>query len=276
MASCQFSEFSFGYALTDSLVNSFGPGAAPVFANQVVEGKPGGGYDMKLPLNPVPMFFQFKIPAVLTRASKHMPKGYWTPYYRMVLRTKQPDQHALLLDLERKNPLVYYATPIFDRIEDLDYGFVNKSIQTECAFIRPSRIGVLDSKPHHVSYKRGFATCWVHSLPRELDGTHNFDDLLRDVRAEAAKSREASRAETAIKEADAPWTARNRTVLFEIKDWLVENRRRDRFPSQAADNALLDVLDREFNSPAEMARDLGYVAQVHYGITLAFSDAEKI
>jgi hypothetical protein len=270
MTLCEFSEFSFGYALTDSLVEAFrhNLGVAPVFANQVAEGKPGGGYDMKLPLNPIPLFFQFKIPSVLIRVTKHMPKGYGTPYYRMALRTRKPNQHQLLLDLEKTQPLVYYATPMFDRIVDLDLGFMKKSIQANCAFIKPSKIGALDSGPHHVSYKKGFPN-WVHSEPKEIEGSHDFDSLLADVRTAAVKAREAD-----VKVIDEVgqnvWTNRNRAVLSSISSWLLGERRY----FYSADGALRKIVESDVASPSATARNLGYAAQIHYGLTLAFVDAD--
>lgn len=271
MAFCEFSEFSFGYALTDSLVNAFRDrlGVAPVFANQVTEGKPGGGYDMKLPLNPVPIFFQFKIPSVMTRVSKHMPSGYWTPYYRMFLRTRKPNQYQLLLDLQKTQPLVYYVAPVFDRIADLNRGFITKSIQTQCLFIKPSGIGPLDGTPHHVSYKKG-ANSWIHSDPKEIGSGHDFDAFLEDVRVEAAKARGADTGLVEEGRGDVPWTGRNRAVLGAISRWLLENHSRDdyfiylRQPQQ---------LEEEIDSPSGVARVLGYVAQIRYGLALAFVDA---
>lgn len=276
MALCEFSEFSFGYALTDSLVNAFrnGLGVAPVFANQVAEGKPGGGYDMKLPLNPVPMFFQFKIPSVMTRASKHMPSGYSKPYYRMALRTSKPNQHQLLVDLAKTQPLVYYATPLFDRVADLDSCFMSKSVQARCAFIRPSTIGKLDSQPHHVSYRKD-APYWVHSDPKRIEGEHDFESLLKDVRAAASKAKgEEDKLEFGRSEISSDaWTERRRSVLVQINEWLARNVASDFYPSRRNDEALRALLERAPGSPSEMARKLGYVSQVHYGLALAFVDA---
>jgi hypothetical protein len=67
----EFSEFSFGYALTENARHA-GLGdftAAPIFSSTVAEGRAGGGYDVELTFNGVPMLLQFKIPEVLTRHS---------------------------------------------------------------------------------------------------------------------------------------------------------------------------------------------------------------
>ena len=75
MAFCEFSEFSYGFALTDSLLAIIAEriGTAPVFPSLIQEGKAGGGYDVKIPALPVPIFLQFKIPRVLVRGSALRP-----------------------------------------------------------------------------------------------------------------------------------------------------------------------------------------------------------
>src|SRR5687767_8064459 len=102
MAGCGFSEFSFGFSLTYCLCRALrsSMGSAPVFPSLIQEGRTGGGYDVRLPMIPFPMFLQFKIPYVLTRSSSLKPRTYPVPYYRIPLRTQYPNQHQLLLDLQ--------------------------------------------------------------------------------------------------------------------------------------------------------------------------------
>lgn len=275
MLTCEFSEFSFGYALTDSLIHHFAQavGAAPMFANQASEGKAGGGYDMKLPLNPIPIFFQFKIPQVLTKSSTLKPATCGVPYYRMHLRTKTPNQHKLLLDLEAGKQLVYYASPCFDKVVDLDSGFVTKQVHSRCLFIRPSRIGPLDSRRHHVSYQKGTSGFWIHSEPKFVEGEHDFERLMEDLRGVADDARRERGEQVSAVASD---TFRGREVLLELRDWFVDNRPRDAILSREADDSLVRLLDREFANPEELVPVLGYVAQVRYGLTLALADADEI
>jgi hypothetical protein len=58
-----FSEFSYGYAVTEELVASLKATvvAAPIFPSLYEEGKKGGGYDVKIPLSGKPIFLQFKL-----------------------------------------------------------------------------------------------------------------------------------------------------------------------------------------------------------------------
>src|SRR6266446_3142726 len=114
MQTAQFSEFSYGYTITDNIIHGGFPGvpAAPFFPSLISEGT-SGGFDVKIPLRPVPLFLQFKIPQVVSRASAKMPDAFSPPYFRMHLRTKRPNQHQLLLDWEAAGNLVCYATPDF-------------------------------------------------------------------------------------------------------------------------------------------------------------------
>src|SRR5688500_5318876 len=57
------SEFSDGYALTESLINTVPLAilAASVFPSLIEEGKVGGGYDLQIPFEGFPLFLQFKL-----------------------------------------------------------------------------------------------------------------------------------------------------------------------------------------------------------------------
>jgi len=59
----KISEFSYGYAFTENLVDWVGSllAAAPVFPSLIEEGKANGGYDLKLQFGSVPLFLQFKL-----------------------------------------------------------------------------------------------------------------------------------------------------------------------------------------------------------------------
>jgi hypothetical protein len=58
-----FSEFSYGYAVTEALIYDIGTSikAAPVFPSLIEEGKQGGGYDLRLDRPGQPLFLQFKL-----------------------------------------------------------------------------------------------------------------------------------------------------------------------------------------------------------------------
>jgi hypothetical protein len=114
-----FSEFSYGYAVTEEIVASLKAVVvgAPVFPSLYEEGKKGG-YDVKIPLAGIPIFLQFKLSDYLKKKSA---REYQTgllgvPYYRMHLRPlRHSDQHNLLLDLEAAGEAVFYIAPEFHR-----------------------------------------------------------------------------------------------------------------------------------------------------------------
>lgn len=184
MYTAQFSEFSFGYALTDNLIHAGWPlGArAPYFPSLVSEGL-SGGFDVKIPLRPVALYLQFKIPQLVSRRTKYKPPTFTPPYLRMHLRTKRPNQHGLLLKWESRHRLVYYATPDFWQSSDLDYYYSERTVNQHTRFVRPSAIGNLDASRHHVAYQPGDANLWVCSEPRRLEASGDFNLFLADVEA---------------------------------------------------------------------------------------------
>lgn len=172
MYTAQFSEFSYGYTLTDNIMHSGLPATpiAPVFPSLIAEGSSGGGYDVQIPLYPVPIFLQFKIPQVVRRRSTKMPTGFTKPYLRMHLRTKRPNQHQLLLDLETSGKVVAYAAPDFWQTSELDRYFNDQVVHLKTRYFTPSQIGALDDKAHEIAYCTSNPEAWLFSEPRKLDG----------------------------------------------------------------------------------------------------------
>ena len=121
-----FSEFSFGYALTEGLTESlrsrgYSPASPPRFPSLREEG--ASGYDLELDLPGSSLFLQFKLCKGMVRGSAIEAKevadgglGLETPFLRMMLMpAKRSRQHRLLLELEKKGERVFYAAPRFYR-----------------------------------------------------------------------------------------------------------------------------------------------------------------
>lgn len=191
----QFSEFSFGYALTDNLIHGGllkNLKAAPTFPSLYKEGKPGGGYDLKVPLISSPLFLQFKIPQILTRKSNKTPPGFVTPYYRMHVRPGgQSLQHQNLLNHGRRHRLVYYVTPRFHTTATLNKAFLRRQMIAKSVFIRPSQIGLLDDHDHFVAYDRLNSTAWLFSEPSEIEGAIDGETFIEEVQANIPEVRQA-------------------------------------------------------------------------------------
>ena len=80
-----FSEFSYGYAVTEDIVRSTGPlKAAPLFPSLRSEGTQGG-FDVKLGLTGSPLFLQFKLSdCMVGKAAHEAQQGlFMVPFYRM-------------------------------------------------------------------------------------------------------------------------------------------------------------------------------------------------
>ncbi len=225
----QFSEFSFGYALTDNLIHGGLPKklkAAPTFPSLYKEGKPGGGYDVKVPLISAPLFLQFKIPQILTRKSNKTPPGFGMPYYRMHVRPGgQSLQHQNLLNHERRHRLVYYVTPRFHNKVFLRRRMIEKS-----AFIRPSQIGSLDDRDHFVAYDRRHTVAWLYSEPHEVEGSIDSETFIEEVEANIPEVRRAE-SESDLFES----IAQEIIKTYEISVRETEARARDE-PSQRRDS----------------------------------------
>lgn len=168
-----FSEFSYGYALTEDIVRIHNRDfrIAPIFPSLYEEGKDGGGYDLKLVFGKnrgIPLFLQFKLAEWMSRKPANEVTESWFgkehPCFRMNLHSpKISHQHKLLLDLEQKKleNLVYYAVPGFFSTDDLNNAFIEKKVCRRSVFFKPSdikeleKLNVIDLKPstsYRISY----------------------------------------------------------------------------------------------------------------------------
>jgi hypothetical protein len=168
------SEFSYGYALTESLISAapIKLRVAPIFPSLIEEGKPGGGYDVSLPFAGFPLFLQFKLSHRMVRDSAdEVKKGVLqTPFYRMHIRpTRHSQQHPMLLDLESTGVAVYYAAPYFHKPDELNQAYTTRQVVQRSIFVKPSTIGALpDDKDHHIAFRRGSPSYFCSDSPRAI------------------------------------------------------------------------------------------------------------
>ena len=130
MVRAQFSEFSYGFAFTHELVNHF-PGltVAPRFPSLVEEGK--AGYDMKMPIRGVPMYFQYKLSDFLKGHSAKYWNQYGNYHYRFhVTPLNISSQHKLLKELADLGEEVYYVAPCFYEVGDFNAAYRDDRIGT--------------------------------------------------------------------------------------------------------------------------------------------------
>jgi hypothetical protein len=158
-----FSEFSYGYAVTEELVSTHRASVitAPMFPSLYDEGKPGGGYDVKIPLSGKPVFLQFKLSDQLerTNSKEHKNGLLGLPYYRMHIRpAKHSDQHNLLLELEASGETVFYIAPEFHLPSELNAFYLSRTVVSNSAAYSPQAIGPMpDENEHYVVFQRGAA-----------------------------------------------------------------------------------------------------------------------
>jgi hypothetical protein len=160
MDKCQFSEFSYGYCLTEDLIVGQGTPltAAPVFPSLVEEGQPGVGYDVRFDRPGTPLFLQFKLVHQMIRGTANETKRghFQPPFYRMHLRSRRiSDQHQSLLSLEQAGNDVFYVAPGFHTTADLNINYAQRQIWNRSFRINPTLIGPLpDDRSHHVTFRQ--------------------------------------------------------------------------------------------------------------------------
>jgi hypothetical protein len=186
-----YSEFSFGYAFTENLIRSSasGPNTAPVFPNLVQEAKLG--YDVRIDLPGLPLFFQYKLPELMTRKSafeiskKNLP-GIAVQFFRMpLMATGLSDQHKRLIELEKLYPgNVFYASPGLSSLRAFNEAYVKAHVHLRSVFFSPSHIGPLpDAKPHTIAYRPDLTHAWLCSEPKRIS-SRTFQSLQEHVQSE--------------------------------------------------------------------------------------------
>ncbi len=157
----QFSEFTYGFALTHELIT--GPAGkflhAPRFPSLREEGKVG--YDVSIPGKC--LFIQFKLsePLLTRRAKEVRDLSFSIPCFRMHFWPRdKSDQHKHLLTLEQTNAgSVFYAAPAFWQLDELDQFFHLKQIEENSRLVPPSKLPIpIDSNSHHLSFDSASGT----------------------------------------------------------------------------------------------------------------------
>lgn len=171
-----YSEFSFGYAFTENLIRSSpaAPSGAPTFPNLVQEAQLG--YDVRIDRPGFPLFFQFKLPELMTRNTaneiiKYKIAGLAAPFFRMpLMRRDLSKQHERLIELEKTFPnAVFYASPSLQDLDRFNIAYNNATVHERSAFFSPLEIGSLpDAKDHSVAYEDDATTAYFCSQPREI------------------------------------------------------------------------------------------------------------
>ncbi len=174
IVSPEFSEFSYGFALTRELIAVWENDllAAPIFPSLIEEGRAGGGYDVNLKFPGFPLFLQFKRADCMVRRSaieSSPPHNFTPPFFRMYITERwRSAQHEMLVALDDGGNQVFYAAPVFHTLEELNRYYLAAQVSQRSFYIAPSRIGRLDNDWHHVTFDD--RRCRVFSEPIEISG----------------------------------------------------------------------------------------------------------
>lgn len=185
----QISEFSYGFALTNELVGWQELSAAPVFPSLLEEGRPGGGYDVKLERPGIPLYLQFKRSEFLTRRNGREARELalrgqrvGIPYYRFAITEDTlSHQHEMLVALDVAPNFVFYAAPRFHRLDEINDAWHANAVASRSQFVAPHQIGLLPTGKHTVAFDG--SRFWVCSEPRSIEGLNSRQlvDKLRDA-----------------------------------------------------------------------------------------------
>ena len=182
-----FSEFSYGFAVTNEFAGLLNLSVAPIFPSLLEEGKAGGGYDVKFDKPGLPLFLQFKRSErmILDTAREYGLRGcsITLPYHRFpITPSSKSRQHQMLLDLDTPDNRVYYVAPRFHRVEHLNDAWQAQEVAARSLFLRPRSIGAMpDGGKHSIAFDGH--SIWRCSEPAEIKGM-SIEEVLMDLQEE--------------------------------------------------------------------------------------------
>lgn len=195
-----FSEFSYGFAVTNEFAGLLNLSVAPIFPSLLEEGKAGGGYDVKFDKPGLPLFLQFKRSErmVLQTAREYGLRGcsIVLPYHRFpITPSSKSRQHQMLLNLDTPKNRVYYVAPRFHRVEHLNDAWQAQEVVARSLFLRPRSIGPMpDSGKHSIAFDGH--SIWRCSEPAEIKGM-SIEEVLMDLQEEVHSRKQSLRDEVA-------------------------------------------------------------------------------
>lgn len=161
----EFSEFSYGFALSYEVMNALQPDVVGVPLFPSPRAGAGTGTGVEFAPAGCPLFVQFKLAAYMKTARAKQWATYGGPYFRVaVTRRTRSNQHNLLRELSRVEPEVYYAAPAFYRQIEFNQAFVNDEILAQSRFIPLRHLPDLaDDREHYITYCHGVPGFAWHS-----------------------------------------------------------------------------------------------------------------
>ncbi len=166
------SEFAYGFVLTHELVGTHGWLRVSESESLVRRGAGGAKRAKVEPRRGHPIFIQFKASDYLKRRNAGESKLVGLPYFRFTIHRKtQSQQQELLMGLEKKGQLVFYATPKIHEAVNLNSAFFDRQIVAGSLFVPPSEIGELpDNENYRVVFSGRHDRVYLCPGGRQLAG----------------------------------------------------------------------------------------------------------
>ena len=186
----EFTEFSYGFALTYEIAHALQPGlvAEPLFPTLLAGQDGGGGF----PARGYPIYLQFKLAEYMKTAHAREWPTYGSSYYRLTIPSRlRSNRHNLLRALSAEETEVYYASPAFYRQLEFNQAFVSNQLLNESRLIPLCQLPDLaDDQPHYVTYCRGVPGFYWHSASgRHIRAAISGDGWLEQLRKHAEEPR---------------------------------------------------------------------------------------
>lgn len=168
------SEFAYGFVLTHELVAA--QGYLRVAESPATEEGEGFGH---------PLFLQFKASDYMKRRNAGESKLVGLPYFRFgIHRLTQSNQQSLLMALEKRGNLVFYATPKIHEAVNLNSAFFDGEIVSGSLFVPPVEIGELpDNEYYRVVFSARSEAVYLCPGGRRLEGVvpgDRFGELIAE------------------------------------------------------------------------------------------------
>jgi hypothetical protein len=242
----EFSEFSYGFALSYEVMNALQPDVVgvPLFPSLRT------GADVDFAPAGCPLFLQFKLAAYMKTARAKQWATYGGPYFRVsVPRRTRSNQHNLLRKLSEAEPEVYYAAPAFYRQIEFNQAFVNDEILAQSSFIPLRHLPDLaDDQEHCITYCHGIpGFAWHSGGERAAQAAISGKAWLLHLRAVLSKPRLLGR----------DYFVGLRGLLIRLLR--EQTLQPDLFLDQLA-------LDRQDVAAATLFRDLRYLLTTYFGV----------
>lgn len=180
----EFSEFSYGFAITDEFINWRGTNltAAPYFPSLTDEGNLG--YDLRLDRPGIPLFIQFKRSEYISRVYITAQEFgvFYSPFFRMHIRDRVVSkQHELLCDLEANGNEIYYVAPLFISERKFNSFYIDRKICENSVFVTPLNIGrFTDYKKHHIAFQ-DTKKAYRFSSPVPLEKNLEIENITKSI-----------------------------------------------------------------------------------------------